>query len=256
MNRQASLRKPRTLSIDIGGSYLKASVLDEAGKMLEAEVKLKTPDPCPPKVMVKALLALVDPLTDYDRISVGFPGVVAKGHVLTAPHFGNRVWRDYPLADTLADRLERPVHILNDAEVQGYGVIAGRGLELVLTLGTGAGTALFRDGELMPHMELAQHPIRGRKTYNDYIGDRALKKEGKNKWNRRVRRTIKILHRLLNYDVLYIGGGNSGAVSIPPDGVFIVDNTAGITGGVRLWDAQDTKTRGNAHSRSRTPETG
>lgn len=169
----------RTLAIDIGGTHLKASVLDGAGKMLVDEVKVKTPYPCPPKVMLKALLRMLGPVKEYDRISVGFPGVVAKGNVVTAPHFGNRVWRNYPLADTLADHLGKPVRLLNDAEVQGYGVVVGRGLELVLTLGTGAGTALFRDGELMPHMELAQHPIRGKKTYNDYVGDKALEKKGK-----------------------------------------------------------------------------
>jgi len=231
----------RTLAIDIGGTHLKASVLDGAGKMLVDEVKVKTPYPCPPKVMLKALLRMLGPVKEYDRISVGFPGVVAKGNVVTAPHFGNRVWRNYPLADTLADHLGKPVRLLNDAEVQGYGVVVGRGLELVLTLGTGAGTALFRDGELMPHMELAQHPIRGKKTYNDYVGDKALEKKGKRKWNRRVRRVIKTLHRLLNYDALFIGGGNSNAIKIPPDGVFIVDNSAGITGGVRLWDAAPSR---------------
>ena len=236
MNDGEKENGPRTLSIDIGGSHLKASVLDEAGKMIVEEVKVKTPTPCPPKAMMKALLSLLAPLSDYDRVSVGFPGVVSKGRVVTAPHFGNRIWRDYPLAGALAKRLGKPVRLLNDAEVQGYGVIAGRGLELVLTLGTGAGTALFREGVLMPHMELAQHPIRGKMTYNDYVGDRALKKKGKKKWNRRVRRTIRILHRLLNYDALYIGGGNSAAVELAPDGVFIVDNTEGILGGIRLWE--------------------
>lgn len=237
MSDNGATATQRTLSIDIGGSHLKASVLDGAGAMLVDEVKVETPDPCPPKAMMKTLFRMLESLTDYDRVSVGFPGVVANGCVVTAPHFGNRVWRDFPLADMLAEKLGKPVRLLNDAEVQGYGVIIGRGLELVLTLGTGTGTALFRDGELMPHLELAQHPIRGKKTYKDYVGEQALKKKGKRKWNRRVRRTIKILHRLLNYDVLYIGGGNSEAVSIPPDGVFLVDNTAGITGGVRLWDA-------------------
>jgi len=139
----------------------------------------------------------------------------------------------------LAQVLQKPVRLLNDAEVQGYGVIAGRGLELVLTLGTGAGTALFRDGKLMPHMELAQHPIRGKTTYDDYVGARALKRKGKRKRNRRVHRTIKILLRLFSYDVLYIGGGNSQAIKLPPCGAFIVDNTAGITGGVRLWEVAD-----------------
>ncbi|MBP9952578.1 MAG: ROK family protein, partial [Cypionkella sp.] len=68
---------PRTLSIDIGGTHLKASVLDGAGKMLVGEVKVKTPYPCPPKVMLKALMRMLDTIKEYDRVSVGFPGVVA-----------------------------------------------------------------------------------------------------------------------------------------------------------------------------------
>ncbi len=228
---------PRTLAIDIGGTGLKASVLDEHGVMLAEEVRIETPYPCPPRVMLKSLEKLVEPLPECDRISVGFPGVVDKGNVITAPHFGNRVWRAFPLAEKLSERLGKPVRLLNDAEVQGFGVIVGRGLELVLTLGTGAGTALFRDGELMPHMELAQHPIGKWGTYNDYVGDHAMHKKGKRKWNRRVRRTIKILHSLLHFDVLYIGGGNAKKIKIVPDNVIIVPNEAGITGGVRLWGA-------------------
>jgi polyphosphate glucokinase len=228
---------PRTLAIDIGGTGLKASVLDPNGNMIADEVRIETPYPCPPDVMLGSLVKLVEPLPAYDRISVGFPGVVGKGNVITAPHFGNRVWRDFPLASELGDRLGKPVRLLNDAEVQGFGVVVGRGLEVVLTLGTGAGTAVFREGELMPHLELAQHPIGKWGTYNDYVGDKALKKKGKRKWNRRVEKTIKILHSLLHFDVLYIGGGNAKKIEIVPDNVIIVPNEAGITGGVKLWAA-------------------
>jgi polyphosphate glucokinase len=169
--------------------------------MLVAPVRVATPYPCPPKVLLGTLVALVAPLPLFDRISVGFPGVVRDGRTLTAPHFGGRAWRDFPLAAALSERLGAPVRLLNDAEVQGFGVIEGRGLEVVLTLGTGAGTAVFRDGVLMPHLELAQHPIHDNQTYNDYIGDKALRREGPKKWNRRVCRTIKILNSLLHYDV-------------------------------------------------------
>lgn len=228
---------PRTLAIDIGGTGLKASVLDENGNMIAEEVRIDTPYPCPPKVMLESLEKLVGPLPAYDRVSVGFPGVVGKGKVITAPHFGNRVWRDFPLAAELSERLGKPVRLLNDAEVQGFGVIVGRGLEVMLTLGTGAGTAVFREGELMPHLELAQHPIGKWGTYNDYVGDKALKKNGKRKWNRRVEKTVTILYSLLHFDVLYIGGGNARKIEIVPDNVIIVPNEAGITGGVKLWRA-------------------
>ena len=237
-DRAPTLRNgPRTLAIDVGGTGLKASVLDQAGKMLVDRVRVATPYPCPPKVLLRTLVALVAPLPVFDRISVGFPGVVRDGRALTAPHFGDRPWRDFPLAAALSKRLGKPVRLLNDAEVQGFGIVKGRGLEVVLTLGTGAGTAVFRDGVLMPHLELAQHPIHDNQTYNDYIGSKALRREGTKKWSHRVRKTIKILNSLLHYDVLYLGGGNADRVIDPLDDARIESDHAGITGGIRLWDA-------------------
>lgn len=230
---------PLTLCIDIGGSHLKASVLDQSGWMVADKVRVATPDPCPPEIMMPALVGLVEKLPAFDRVSVGFPGLVVHGAVITAPNLGNRLWRNFDLANELAGTLGKPVRLLNDAEVQGFGVIVGRGLELVLTLGTGAGTALFRHGELMPHLELAQHPIRGNKTYDEYIGNAALEKHGRKKWNRRVRRAIATLHMLLNYDVIYLGGGNAEELDRVPEGAFVVDNSAGITGGVKLWNAPE-----------------
>ena len=226
-----------TLSIDIGGTGLKASVLDRTGKMLVDRVRVATPYPCAPKILLQALADLVSPLPPFDRISVGFPGVIRDGRTVTAPHFSEHPWRDFPLAVALSKRLGKPVRLLNDAEVQGFGIVKGRGLEVVLTLGTGAGTAVFRDGVLMPHLELAQHPIHHNKTYNDYIGSEALRRKGVKKWNQRVRKTVKILNSLLHYDKLYLGGGNGNKVHRLPRDVKIESNDAGITGGIRLWHA-------------------
>ena len=227
-----------TLAIDIGGTGLKATLLDTKGAMLADRVRVDTPYPASPKVIVDALVKLVGPLPPFDRISIGFPGVVRDGRVLTAPHFGNEEWHKFPLAEKLSGELGRPARLLNDADVQGYGVIAGTGLEFVITLGTGVGTALFRDGELMPHMEFAQYPIRSQKTFNDYLGARALRDIGEKKWNRRVSRMIDTFRTLLNFDTLYIGGGNARKLKIElPADVQIVSNKAGLTGGIRLWGA-------------------
>ncbi len=235
---------PGILSIDIGGTHLKAAVVDAHGELLSDKERVPTPYPCPPRVMVKTLIDLVAPLPLYDRISIGFPGVVRDNRVLTAPHYGTPAWTGYPLAAELSRRLgRRPAKLINDAEMQGLYVIKGRGLELVLTLGTGAGTALFLHGDLTPHLELAHHPIHKKKTYNDYVGDKALKKIGNKRWNGRVRKTIDILHALLFYDHLFIGGGN--AVHIEgdvPDTITLVSNDAGIEGGAALW--HDSKARG------------
>ena len=128
--------------------------------------------------------------------------------------------------------------MLNDADVQGFGAIKGDGIEMVLTLGTGAGTAIFRDGEVMPHLELAHHPVSGEKTYDEYIGNAARRKKGKKAWNKRVAKVIDILREVVRFDHLYIGGGNAKDLSFPlPHDVTIVPNTDGLTGGIGLWRA-------------------
>jgi polyphosphate glucokinase len=178
-------------------------------------------------------------LPAFDRISAGFPGVIKSGRVVTAPNLGTEDWRGFPLAVQLEKQLGKRARVLNDAEVQGLGVIAGSGLECVLTFGTGMGSAIYRDGQLMPHLELGQHPAWKSKTYDKYVGAAALKKIGVAKWNRRVNRVIALVRTLLNFDRLYLGGGNAAnlALELPPD-TTIVSNEAGITGGVRLWDSR------------------
>ena len=232
-----SASAPHTLSIDIGGTHIKASVLDPSGNELAKHVEVPTPHPAPPDVVLLLLDRLSQSLPAFDRISVGFPGVVRNGRIITAPNLGTADWHEFRLASKLERRWGKKARVLNDAEVQGLGVIQGQGLECVLTLGTGFGSALYRDGELMPHLELGQHPIWKSKTYDQYLGAAALREKGVDKWNRRVRRMLDIVRILLNYDRLYLGGGNAARINfeLPPD-VSIVSNEAGITGGVKLWE--------------------
>ncbi len=227
----------RILAFDIGGTGLKAAIIDAKGKMLTERVKVPTPPGCTPRQMVDTLVRLVKPFPAHDHIAIGFPGVVRGDQVLTAPHWGTKKWAGFPLAAALSKRLgNTPARLINDAEMQGLAVIGRRGLELVLTLGTGAGTALFRDGELMPHLELAHHPLHKGLTYNDYVGNDALRKHGKKRWNRHVRYTIDVLDSLLHYDHLYIGGGNATRVTFKlPANVSLVSNDAGLEGGAGLW---------------------
>jgi polyphosphate glucokinase len=227
----------RILAFDIGGTGLKAAIIDAKGKMLTERLKVPTPAGCTPKQMVDALVRLAKPLPPHDHIAIGFPGVVRGDRVLTAPHWGTKKWANFELARALSKRLgHTPARMINDAEMQGLAVIKRRGLELVLTLGTGAGTALFREGELMPHLELAHHPIHKGLTYNDYVGNDALKKRGKRRWNKHVQATIAILESLLHYDHLYIGGGNAAQVTLRlPSNVSLVSNDAGLEGGAALW---------------------
>ena len=227
----------KTLAIDIGGTGLKASVLDQRGNMLVKRLRVPTPHPSRPKELLAALDRLVKQLPAFDRISAGFPGVVRGGKVVTAPNLGTKAWRAFPLEDELAKHFGKPARVENDAEVQGLGVITGHGLEVVITLGTGIGSAIFDNGHMTPHLELAHHPIAKSETYDEYLGDATRKKIGKKKWNERVLKMIGILRTLLNYDTLYLGGGNAENITfnLPPD-VRLASNDKGITGGVHLWD--------------------
>lgn len=228
---------PMTLGIDIGGTHLKGGILASDGAMLAGPVHVDTPHPAPPDVVVRTLGDLLLPLGHFDRISIGFPGVVRGGRVLTAPNLDTATWHGFPLATTLAGHFGAPARVTNDATVQGLGVISGKGLECVITLGTGMGFALFEEGRPAPHLELAQHPVRGRKTYDRYIGNAALQSVGKKRWIRRVGNAIGFITTLTNCDILYIGGGNARHLHQGlPEHVRIVSNDAGITGGVKLWE--------------------
>ncbi len=228
---------PHTLAIDIGGTGLKAAVLDAEGRMLEKRVRVPTPDDPTPQAVIDALSKLIEPLPPFDRISIGFPGVVRRGTVLTAPNLGTKKWKGFALQDALSKRLGKPARLENDAEVAGLGVIEGKGLEIVVTLGTGCGTAIFSDGRMTPHLELAHHPIHKSLTYDQYVGDAALKEVGKKKWRRRVLKVIAVLRTLLNFDKLHIGGGNARLLDGKlPKNVDLVSNDEGIIGGVKLWD--------------------
>jgi polyphosphate glucokinase len=226
----------KTLAIDIGGSNLKASVLDESGALTVDRVRVKTPVGAPPDAVVGTLVELVEPLPPFDRVSVGFPGVVRHGTVLTAPNLGHDEWKGFKLAEALSAKLGKPVKVLNDAEMQALAVITGHGVEMVITLGTGFGSALFLDGRRGAHLELAHHPFRKGETYDEQLGNAARKRVGKKRWNRRVARAIKNLRSLTYFDHLYIGGGNSEKVAfeLDPD-VTLVSNQAGIAGGLAAW---------------------
>jgi polyphosphate glucokinase len=243
---------PLTLSIDVGGTGLKASVLDGSGALCAEPVRAPTTYPMGPDQMVEALARLVAALPRPDRVSVGFPGMVRGGRILSAPKFNtvagpeteidpdlDAAWRTFDLADALEARLGHPTRVANDADVQGAAVVAGHGLELVVTLGTGVGTAVFADGHLAPHLELAHQPFRRGETYDQQIGDAARHSVGNRRWNTRVAEAMANFDALLFPDHVFIGGGNARHVDLDRLGlvgkVTVVDETAGILGGYRLW---------------------
>jgi polyphosphate glucokinase len=224
-----------TLAIDIGGTGLKALVLGSDGKPRTDRVRVPTPRPASPDRLLPALWKLVEPLAGYDRVSVGFPGVVVEGVTLTAPNL-HKQWQGFDLAKAVTTQLGRPVRVLNDAGVQGYGVIEGHGVEMVLTLGTGLGCAVYFEGLYVPNLELAHHPFRHGQTYEEYVGARALKAIGKKKWNKRVAKVIAQVEPVWNPRKLYLGGGNAKHLTIElPENVTITPNVAGLLGGIVLW---------------------
>lgn len=228
------------LTIDIGGSHIKATLLNPEGKRIADYAKMPTPQPSTPLNVINLIQELVKNFSGYDKISVGFPGYVKNGIVKTAPNLGTEVWIDYPLQVNLGALLNRPAKVVNDADLQGLGIASGKGLELVVTLGTGFGTALLYEGRLLPHLELAHHPVKTDKDYDEYIGEKALLKEGEEHWNTRIKKVLDILKTVFNYDRLYISGGNAKLINFQlDDNIIIANNKKGIRGGVRLWQDEN-----------------
>jgi polyphosphate glucokinase len=225
---------PVTLSIDIGGSSIKAMLLNVRGKPIGARERIATPAVPTPRAVLRALEDLRARLSGFDRVSVGFPGVTKHGVTYLSVNLHPK-WANFPLQLELEKRWKKPVRVSNDASVQGYGAIKGHGVELVLTFGTGMGSALFTDGKLCPGLELGHHPWR-EKTYEDYLGKRALDKYGKKQWNKRLEEAIEQTSATFNWDHLYLGGGNAKKIAFKlPKNVSIVSNEEGILGGVALW---------------------
>jgi polyphosphate glucokinase len=228
--------RARTLAVDVGGSGIKAIVLDQAGRAVTSRGRFETPHPATPIAVVETIRKLASQQRPFDRVSVGFPGVVRNGVTETAHNLDHNKWIQYQLASTLSAKLGTPVRVANDADVQGFGAIKGRGVEVVITLGTGVGSACFLNGRLVPNLELAHHTFRKGQTYEEQLGNAALRKVGKNRWNKRLRKAIRALERLFNFDKLYIGGGNAKKITMRlPANVTIVPNTSGLLGGIALW---------------------
>jgi len=248
---------PYTLAVDCGGGGIKASVLDAAGTLHAPPVRVPTPYPLPPELLVETIATLAAGLPRFDRASVGLPGMIRHGVVVATPHYVTRAgprtavlpelveaWSGCDMRALLESRLGTPTLVLNDAEVHGAGVISGTGVELVLTFGTGLGSALFDGGHLAPHLEWSHAPVRWGLTYDAYVGQTERARLGDAMWSRRVRRVVEGLRPVFRWDRLYLGGGNSRRITATVldklgDDVVVVPNEAGIVGGVRAWALAD-----------------
>ena len=243
-------RRPWTLAVDCGGTGIKAIVLDAAGQPVSERVKRRTPYPSPPNVLIAAVAEVATGTgRTFDRVSVGFPGLVRRGIVHATPHYVTeggpftprrpdleKEWAAYDIRSAFEAALGRPTRVLNDAEVAGLAVIHGRGFEVMFTLGTGLGCALFDDGRLLPKVEMSQAPFREGETYDQQLGHHIRKRLGPRSWTERVVAAVDTLRPVLWWDHLYVGGGGAKHLTrdLGPD-VTVVPNDKGLLGGVRLW---------------------
>lgn len=248
------MRTPTTLAVDCGGGGIKASVLDTAGTLHAQPVRAATPYPLPPRRLISVISALAEQLPAADRVTVGMPGMIRHGVVVATPHYVTRsgprtrvvpelleAWSGFDMRESLEDSLGLPTLVLNDAEVHGCGLVTGVGLEMVITLGTGLGNAVFDGGVLAPHAELSRGTVKWGLTFDEYLGEHERIRLGDAHWSRRVRTVVEAFRPVYLWDRLYLGGGNARRLTPTTaarlgDRVVVADNSAGILGGVRAWD--------------------
>jgi polyphosphate glucokinase len=157
--------------------------------------------------------------------------------VKTAPNLDTALWAGQAFEAEIAELAGCPARVINDADLQGYGVVRGEGVEMVLTLGTGLGAALFVNGHLVPNLELGHHPFEKGLTYEERVREKELDRIGRQRWSKRVGRMLDQLAPIFNFDTLYLGGGNLKKLELTlPDNVVRFENVQGLRGGIRLWD--------------------
>jgi polyphosphate glucokinase len=218
----AEPRAPAVLAVDVGGSNVKAVLngVDErrrfpSGKKLTA------------RQMVDGVLEMTSDW-DYVGISVGIPAPVVQGRVVREPVNLGKGWKDFDFEAAFGT----PTKVVNDAAMQAFGSYEG-GRMLFLGLGTGLGTTMIFDGVIAP-MELGHLPFR-KATFEDYVGEAALERDGHKHWRKAVLETIELLSAALLPDYVVLGGGNSRDLDDLPPNCRIGANEDAFLGGFRLW---------------------
>lgn len=239
----------RTLSIDVGGTGIKALVLNGHGEPISERSRVETPYPCPPELFLETVRELVADQPSFDRVSIGFPSMVRDGRTLRVVPFARAVksgardpelyahWDGYRLQQGISEMLGVPALLINDADMQGCAVVTGEGVELVITLGTGVGTGLFHEGRLLPHLELSQGEFGG-DSVDIALGDAQRREIGNRRWRLLVTKALTDLDAKIIADKIYVGGGNSKHLRLEDliSACELVPNTAGLLGGVRAWE--------------------
>jgi len=185
-----------------------------------------------PELTPRRMVSRVPEMTGdwtYDAVSIGYPGVVLHGKVVTDPHNLGAGWVGFDFRKAFG----RPTRIMNDAAMQAVGSYEG-GRMLFLGLGTGLGSAMIVDGVVAP-MELAHLPYKKGRTYEDFVGARGLKRLGGKKWRRTVNEVVVQLSTLLEADYVVIGGGNARKLKRLPKNARLGSNDFAFLGGFRIW---------------------
>jgi polyphosphate glucokinase len=215
--------KKRVLVIDIGGSHVKTKI---SGRR---EMRQFVSGPTlTPRSMVAKVLALNGDLK-YDVISIGYPGVVVHGKIITEPYNLGRGWVGFDFRKAFG----RPTHVMNDAAMQAIGSYEG-GRMLFLGLGTGLGSALIVDDVVAP-MELAHLHYKRKRSYEDYVGDRGRARLGPKKWRKVVGEIVEQLREALEADYVILGGGNARKLKKLPKNTRLGNNDFAFVGGFRVW---------------------
>lgn len=210
------------LVVDVGGTHIKILATGQQERREFASgTSLK------PAEVVKRVKRLAKQWP-YERVSIGYPGAVRHGKIVSEPHNLGGGWVEFDFA--LAFGCE--IRLLNDAAMQALGGYSG-GKMLFLGFGTGLGTALIADGVILP-MELGYLPYK-KGVYANYVGARFLKHKGQRKWQKHVLKVIGLFRAALQPDDILLGGGNAHRIKQLPDGCRLGDNDDAFTGGFRLW---------------------
>jgi polyphosphate glucokinase len=214
----------RILVIDVGGMHVKLRI-DARGPIR----KFVSGPKMSPASMMPRILKLTRKLS-FDAVSIGYPGLVFRGRIVTEPHNLGKGWVGFDFEKAFG----KPVKVINDAAMQAIGSYRG-GRMLFLGLGTGLGATLIMDGVVEP-TEVGHMPYKRGRSFEDYVGERGRKRLGTRKWRKKVKAVIEQLKLAFEADYVVLGGGNAARLKRLPQGVRLGDNRNAFSGGLRLWE--------------------
>ncbi|MCB0568177.1 MAG: ROK family protein [Phaeodactylibacter sp.] len=212
------MQERHILGIDVGASGIKGAVVDiETGELLNERIRLETPEPSTPKAMAKTFAELVRAHNWKGLVGCGFPSIVKKGIAYSAANI-SKEWIGQNIIEIFSLASKCPVEVLNDADAAGLAEMSfglGKGVEgtvLLITVGSGLGSALFIDGRLVPNTELGHIYLEGQKSVAEaYASNNARKRENLSweEWGQRFNEYLTHLDRTFNPDLILLSGGVS-----------------------------------------------